>query len=142
MRIKRPLLAVLLFLVTGILLFYHPDSDRKEIQDREKVTLVGEIDDIMGVDDKLSLTVRDVTYESRDLSGPDSPDDLSGESIGSILAYAGKSYTGETSCSFAELEIGNIISFSGTLKGFQSPGNPGQFDEITYYTSRGIAARM
>ena len=121
---------MLFLLVMGLLLFRQPTSSGPENGGKEDALLIGEITDLSGVDDEISLTLGDVVTET-------------GEGISYyIKVYTVKSYKGEKKCSFSDLKIGNIIQIEGTTEGFRSPGNPGQFDEKQYYESLGIGARM
>ncbi|MBR6228407.1 MAG: DNA internalization-related competence protein ComEC/Rec2 [Eubacterium sp.] len=131
LRVKRPLCVLLVLLTAGILLFYHGDSRGPDPMDIDEVTLVGEICDLSGMDDNLSLMIGDVLTET-------------GESLpNKVKVYAGKQYgRDEKACSFRDLNIGSVVRLSGSLEGFRRPGNPGQFDEYAYNQSQGIEARM
>ena len=128
---KRPLCVLLVIWVFGILLFVHPDASRVQEPDRKNSLLTGEIAELTGFDEKASLVIKNIV-------------DATGEATyHTIKVYRGKEFTKEEDQnSFANLMIGQIISVKGTLQGFQSPGNPGQFDEKQYYYSQGIDARM
>ncbi|MCR5692285.1 MAG: DNA internalization-related competence protein ComEC/Rec2 [Eubacterium sp.] len=119
--IKRPICWALVLLVTGIFLSSFFLVEKEEELSGEDMTLTCQVSQIAGLDAK-SLTVTSVTYRD------------------SLLCKKLKVYQGKDLALFSDLKIGNIIEIHGNLSPYKPPGNPGQFDEKSYYESQGISA--
>lgn len=124
---KRPL-CVLLGIVTVMILLFRVElriSSAGEQYRGEHMRLACQVEEICGQGDAISLIVSDVTEED-----------------GSLLCARMKAYQTAGSECFSGLVIGNLIILEGELYSFDSPGNPGQFDERSYYEDQGISYRF
>ena len=119
---KRAVCIVLLMLVGWIFFFYDPPDMASEAYEDKNITLYGVVDDISGVGDKEKIIAKDVV------------DSDNNRFCNKIIIYSDKLPE--------DLGIGNVIKFVGATEGFEVPSNPGQFNELKYYSSLGIQARM
>ena len=128
---RRPLCVILVLTVLWIICFYDPPVADTGPPDGDKVRLIASVEEMYINGDKNELTVSDVVTET----GKKYCDRLK--------LYGGDNkYSKREDQSLPDLKIGNTISFFGTVKSFREPGNPGQFNELSYYRSMGIDARF
>ena len=127
---RRPLCVILCMLILAIILYGPPDTDTGP-PDGDKVRLNASVEEMVISDDKYELTVSDVVTES----GEKYCDRLK-------LYSSNNKYSKREDEPLPDLKIGNTISFFGTVKSFRNPGNPGQFNEASYYRSMGLDARF
>ncbi len=127
----RPLCIILCSVILWIICFYDPpDPSDTGPGDGDRIRLIAAVESMVIAPEKYELTVSDVVTES-------------GEKYCNRL----KLYSSNNSeskwedNSLPDLKIGNTILFSGTIKSFRLPGNPGQFNELSYYQAMGIDAR-
>ncbi len=128
---RRPLCILLCSVILWIISFYDPpDITDTGPADGDRVNLIGAVESMVITPSKYEMTVSDVVTKK-------------GEKYCNRL----KLYSSNNNDSKQEvkplppLKIGNTISFSGTVKSFRKPGNPGQFNEVSYYLALGIDAR-
>lgn len=129
--VRRPLTLVLLGVILWIVCWYDPPESALSPPEGGPMELVAQIEALSGSGDDIVVTVNDVMTPK----GERTCDRLQ------LYASSEKNKPAK-SLTFSSLKIGNIIRFYGTVRPFQEPGNPGQFNEKEYYLSQGIDARM
>ena len=129
--LRRPLPFMLCGLILWIVCWYDPPDASAWPKEEQKAELTAQVEELTSYGDNLHLLVKDVT----------TPDGV--RVCDRLVLYASSEKTSSEKCpDFFSLKIGNIIQFYGTVRPFQKPGNPGQCNEIEYYHSLGIDARM
>ncbi|MCH5266485.1 MAG: ComEC/Rec2 family competence protein, partial [Lachnospiraceae bacterium] len=126
----RPLCVALAITVATIVLFASHESrgSEKKYQGERKI-LRCQVEEIAGQGSQKSLTVCDVVEETGEVF------------CTRMKLYSSGEQSGETNL-FSELKIGNILSFEGEIYSFQTPGNPGQFNEYQYYQEQNIQYKV
>ncbi|MCH5252547.1 MAG: DNA internalization-related competence protein ComEC/Rec2 [Lachnospiraceae bacterium] len=121
---KRPLFVALVVVVVWIVCWHYimPEKTPPDCQGVD-MRLEGQVEDISGQGEKISITVRDVMGQ------------------GKFFCSGIKLYSSKGQNLFSEIKVGNIISFQGKIYSFSKPGNPGQFNEYQYYKEQGIQYR-
>lgn len=127
---RRPLLLVFLGLAVFIVVRFYFTEDRPgELRERKSAVCVGTVDDIQIGKSGRALILSEVRIA----------DTATHETFfcDKILLYDSSKQD-----LLANPRQGNIIEVTGSFSGFERAGNPGQFDELTYYRSRHIEGRM
>lgn len=130
---KRPLSAVCLVLILGMAVMQalHPPAAFSYAEAAgSRVYLTGRVCERSSRSDSISLIVapRALSYQT--------PDNTPGEEIpfqNKILCYMEEA---------ADVPIGSLVLLSGTLKEWEAPSCPGQFDAPLYYRIQGISAKL
>lgn len=132
----RPLLLVFVGLMAFIVIWYRimgggEPAGGRGVSPAENVPVkcMGTIDEIQNIKSGKALVLSDV-----DVMNTDSEETISCEKI---LIYDGSKQN-----LFAKSRQGNMIECTGTYSSFERAGNPGEFDELTYYGSRNIGGRV
>lgn len=117
---KRPLCVALIIWIAFILLFRGYWQQKPKERDGDNLTMVCQVEEITGMNDTVSLVVKDV-YEGN-----------------TRVCKRMKLYQGSEGTIFSQVRIGQIIRIQGSVYSFPEPGNPGQFNEFDYYQQQGI----
>ena len=120
---RRPLCVVLVCMILGILCNAWINTKEPVSYERESIHFLCELEEFVKKDNGYTLVVRDVKGE----------DSFSCKKI--------KLYANEKTAMPKELHIGNLLAVRASIRSFEKPGNPGQFDEYKYNTELGITAQ-
>lgn len=113
-------MALMLWIVF-LLFFYRNSLDVPEERRGEQLTMLCQIEDIVGTEDNsISLICKNVYENQR------------------FVCHKIKLYQQKDKNLFSNIRIGQIIRVQGFVYSFSTPGNPGQFNEFLYYQQQGI----
>lgn len=118
--LKRPLCMALIVWIVFILLFRTYWQKEPERRDGDSLTVTGQIEEITGTDEKMSLIIKNVADGKKH------------------ICERMKVWMGKNKTLFHSLRIGQIIRIQGSVYSFSKSGNWGQFNEFQYYQQQGI----
>nr|MCR4604937.1 ComEC family competence protein [Eubacterium sp.] len=122
---KRSLFILLLIVIGWIFLFYSPPDIDKKLIEKNDSYFYGVCEEYSSFNPK-KIVIHSVT-------------DIDGDLIcDKAIVY--RDTKSDIDC--VEPRIGNILKINGSSEVFCEPGNPGQFNELSYYTSLGFQAKI
>lgn len=123
--VKRPVCLVLvLFMFCIIVVFLVQKRSWTDPVEEGEHSLYGQVSTLTGQGEKRKLIVSDIVFLHKQ------------QTMKKLIVYNGGNVN------FLNLKPGQIILLEGTICNFEEPGNPGQFDEKSYYTGLGYPAKM
>ena len=110
----RPLCVALIVWIGIIFLFRDDWQENPEERKGDHLSMVCQVEEILGTEKSLSLIVRNVYVGD------------------TKICRRMKLYQGKNQSLFSNIHIGQILQVKGTVYSFDLPGNPGQFNEYEY----------
>lgn len=123
--VKRPLcLAVCIYIAILIGMRWISEKDVPDLEAQNGVTVLCQLEEIRGMGEKKNFVVSSVTADGKKICDK-------------MRVFPDDSLEQDPA-----LEIGNILELTGDLQPPEPAGNPGQFDEVSYYESQGISGKF
>lgn len=117
---QRPLCVALIVWIGIVFLFRSYWQKIPQEREGERLTMVCQVEEVIGLDDSITLVVKDV---------------YAGDTH---ICKRMKLYQGSNQILFSNIRIGQILRIQGTVYSFVQPGNPGQFNEFQFNQEQGI----
>lgn len=123
--VKRPVCLVLvLFMFCIIVVFSVQKRSWTDPVEEGEQSFYCQVSSLAGQGEKRKLIVSDIIFLDKQ------------QTIKKLIVYNGGNVD------FSDLKPGQIVLIEGTICNFEEPGNPGQFDERSYYTGFGYPAKV
>lgn len=123
--LKRPLcLAVCIYIAFLVGMRWVSEKDVPDLQAQNTVTILCQLDEIRGMGEKKNFVVSSVVADGKKVCNK-------------LRVFPNDSLKWDQT-----MEIGNILELTGDLQPPEPAGNPGQFDEVSYYESQGISGKL